>query len=143
MKRFILAFAVCVALALASSAHAQTTTTVVTTTTTTTLPCAAGVIKCDAQCDATTATSSFAVCPGGNSGISFSGTCAGAAADKNALSQPCKYIHCGGSAVCIGGPWTTTGCSGDGNCATGEVCISDNGNAGCGTGYSQCVKQCK
>jgi len=75
--------------------------------------------------------------------MTFYGTCVGAAGDKNAAGKSCGYVHCSGAAICIGGPWTTIGCTSDAGCASGEVCVSSNGSAGCTTGFSQCVKKCE
>lgn len=120
-----------------SSTTSTSTSSTTSTTTSTTLICSDGSLPCDRQCNASGPNS--AVCAGGHSGLNFSGVCV-AGANSTAV---CKYLHCGSaSQICVGGPWTTIGCSSDGACASGEACVSSLGKAGCGTGYSQCVKVC-
>lgn len=56
------------------------------------------------------------------------------------------FIRCGGvgGLACVNGLGRVQGCSGDGQCAAGEICVSDGdaGTPGCGTGFSQCMRAC-
>lgn len=93
--------------------------------------CASGTITCGLQCHAGTCNS--------GQGSTFTGMCIGPAA-----STTCQYIHCSSATpVCASGPFgANAGCTSDAQCATGQVCVSDSGGAGCGTGFSQCMTSC-
>lgn len=123
-------------LLLAPSAFAQTTTTSTSTTTTTLATCANGGILCNAQCH----TSSACASAGGNT---YTGVCIGGA---NQSSASCPLTRCGSNTPICGAASNISGrgqgCSGDGSCPSGYICVSSAGPGSCGTGWSQCISSC-
>lgn len=74
-------------------------------------------------------------------GITFSGICV---AGSTNTSNP-ALIRCGGTAPQCGAVTNEkpTGCTSDGQCGSGFMCVSSAGaQAGCGTGFSQCIRVC-
>ena len=131
MKKLLLAIAAVTVLGLATVASAQTTTTT-TSSTSTSSSSTSTTVACDALC------STAYTCASSGNGITFR-----AQQVVQAPTSGCQYSLCGSiGPICIGAP-SPIECRTSKDCPLStQVCVSDSGNPGCGTGFSHCWDKC-
>ena len=74
-------------------------------------------------------------------GITYAGMCI-AGSGPTGVTGTVVYVRCStATPICASGPFGAN-CKSDSDCASGQVCVSDSGNQGCGTGFAQCMTSC-
>ena len=97
------------------------------------LSCSGGTAACGSACNNACSTAR---------GITYAGMCI-AGNGPTGCTGTAVYVRCSTSTpICASGQFGALACKSDSDCTSGQVCVSDSGNPGCGTGFAQCMTTC-